>query len=184
MQSRLLDMAPDKDVENGDPVAEKSRDQAWDPEKDEGEYGNLIRYISTYRDRRFSKAPSQVSEQDLDPDQKKKTSFFKRLLGKGETSQELYEVPEEWLETDIKQGLSSSEVEQRRKHTGYNELTSEKENMFLKFLGYFKGPILYGKLTASLAYATNTYSHGDRCTPCSRPSGLDRLRCHYWHLVA
>lgn len=143
--SQLLNMAPDKDVENGDFAANKPQGVTWDPEKDEGEYGNLIRYISTYRDRRFSKAPSQASEQDRDPDQKEKAGFFKRLLGKGQTSQELYEVPEEWLETDIRQGLSSSEVEQRRKHTGFNELTSEKENMFLKFLGYFRGPILYGE---------------------------------------
>jgi hypothetical protein len=33
--------------------------------QDEGEYANLIRYISTYRDRRFSKAPSQVSADDV-----------------------------------------------------------------------------------------------------------------------
>lgn len=36
------------------------------------------------------------------------------------------------------------EVERRRKFSGWNELTTEKENMLLKFVGFFRGPILYG----------------------------------------
>lgn len=137
----------EKDLENGDAKRERiSFADGWDPDKDEGEYANLIRYISTYRDRRFSKAPSQASEQDAhDATQKKKQPFFKRLLGQSSGPGDLYEVPEEWLDTDIKQGLSSAEVENRRKKTGFNELTTEKENMLLKFIGYFRGPILYGK---------------------------------------
>jgi hypothetical protein len=44
-----------KDLENGDPKRERiSFADGWDPDKDEGEYANLIRYISTYRDRRVS----------------------------------------------------------------------------------------------------------------------------------
>ena len=54
-------------------------------------------------------------------------------------------VPEEWLEADIKQGLSNQDVESRRKRFGWNEITTEKENLFLKFLGFFTGPVLYGK---------------------------------------
>ena len=50
------------------------------------------------------------------------------------------------MHTDMKQGLPNGEVENRRRKTGYNELTTEKENMFLKFLSYFQGPILYGTL--------------------------------------
>lgn len=53
-------------------------------------------------------------------------------------------VPDDWLNADIHQGLSSSDIEPRRKRLGWNEITTEKENMFLKFLGYFTGPILYG----------------------------------------
>ena len=49
------------------------------------------------------------------------------------------------LEADIKQGISSHEVEQRRKRYGWNEITTEKENLFIKFLGFFTGPVLYGK---------------------------------------
>jgi H+-transporting ATPase len=141
-------MSNEKDLENGDPKRERiSFADGWDPDKDEGEYANLIRYISTYRDRRFSKAPSQASEQDVGDATKegKKPGFFGSLLGKKEATT-LYEVPEEWLNTDIKAGLTSAEVENRRRKTGFNELTTEKENMFVKFIGYFRGPILYGEL--------------------------------------
>ena len=138
----------EKDLENGDPKRERiSFADGWDPDKDEGEYANLIRYISTYRDRRFSKAPSQVSGDDVaDASQKTKQPFYKRIMGTGKTTSDLFEVPEEWLNTDIKQGLTSDEVEARRRKTGFNELVTEKENMFLKFIGYFRGPILYGML--------------------------------------
>lgn len=54
-------------------------------------------------------------------------------------------TPADWLKTDMRQGLDPTEVERRRKYTGWNELTTEKENMFLKFVGFFRGPILYGK---------------------------------------
>jgi H+-transporting ATPase len=140
-------MSNEKDLENGDPKRERiSFADGWDPDKDEGEYANLIRYISTYRDRRFSKAPSQASEQDVqDATMKKKQPFFKRLLGKSSGPGDLFEVPEEWLDTDIKQGLSHAQVEERRRKTGFNELATEKDNMFVKFIGYFRGPILYGE---------------------------------------
>lgn len=136
----------EKDLENGDPKRERiSFADGWDPDKDEGEYANLIRYISTYRDRRFSKAPSQVSGDDVaDASLEKKVGFFGKIFGGGGGPGALYQVPEEWLNTDIKQGLTSAEVEERRKKAGWNELTTERENMFLKFLGYFRGPILYG----------------------------------------
>lgn len=60
-------------------------------------------------------------------------------------------VPDEMLEADIKQGISSAEVEQRRKRYGWNEITTEKENLFIKFLGFFTGPVLYGKLNLPLS---------------------------------
>jgi H+-transporting ATPase len=132
------------DLENGN--ADKETD-AFANQPDEGEYGNLIRYISQYRDgRRASTVGSEAP--------KKKHWWQRAAKGAGG---EGFETPEEWLNTDMKQGLSSHEVEQRRKKTGWNELTTEKENMFLKFLSYFTGPILYGKLTTRL--------------PCSCPSG-------------
>ena len=137
-------MANEKDLENGDPKRERiSFAGGWDPERTEGEYADLVRYISTYRDRRFSKAPSISGAEEADAAVEKK-SFFSKLLGKKSNSV-LYEVPEEWLTTDIKTGLSTAEVEARRKKTGFNELATEKENMFMKFVGYFRGPILYGR---------------------------------------
>ena len=146
----------EKDMENGDPKRERiSFADGWDPEKDEGEYANLIRFISTYRDRRFSKAPSQASGDDnADATNKKKLPFYKRWFTRGGGAGELFEVPEDWLMTDIKKGLTSAEVEERRRKTGWNELTTEKENLFLKFLGYFQGPILYGESTRQISNHT------------------------------
>ena len=42
-------------------------------------------------------------------------------------------MPEEWLEADIKQGISNSDVETRRKRFGWNEISTDKENLFIKF---------------------------------------------------
>jgi H+-transporting ATPase len=50
------------------------------------------------------------------------------------------------LDTTLNPGLSSHEVETRRKRFGWNELTTEKTNWLKQFLSYFQGPILYGKL--------------------------------------
>ena len=52
-------------------------------------------------------------------------------------------VPEEMLNTDTRQGLSESEVTARRKKYGLNQMKEEKENLILKFLGYFVGPIQF-----------------------------------------
>lgn len=137
----------EKDLENGEPKRERiSFADAWDPDKDEGEYANLLRYISTYRDRRFSKAPSQASGDDAaDATAPKKKSFITRMFTQSSGPGETYPVPDEWLLTDISHGLTTAEADSRRKKSGWNELSTEKENMFLKFVGYFKGPILYGK---------------------------------------
>jgi H+-transporting ATPase len=133
-------MAPLNEVENGNAEKEIGHDpQAQQAvannDDDQGEYGNLVRYISQYRDGRRA---STIGGDDEQP--KKKHWWSRRAAG---ASGEGFETPDDWLNTDIKQGLKSSEVEQRRKKTGWNELTTEKENMFLKFLSYFTGPILY-----------------------------------------
>ena len=52
-------------------------------------------------------------------------------------------VPEELLQTDTRQGLSEHEVGVRRKKFGLNQMKEEKENLVLKFLGYFVGPIQF-----------------------------------------
>jgi H+-transporting ATPase len=172
-------MSNEKDLENGDPKRERiSFAGGWDPDRTEGEYADLIRYISTYRDRRFSKAPSVSGAEEVDATVEKR-GFFTKLLGKN-TKTDLFEVPEEWLTTDIKKGLTSVEVENRRKKTGFNELATEKENMLLKFIGYFRGPILYGIPIQShpliqkfcMVWLTCS-SHGNRCPPRCWPTKLD-----------
>jgi magnesium-transporting ATPase (P-type) len=52
-------------------------------------------------------------------------------------------VPEDQLQTDTRIGLTESEVHARRKKYGMNQMKEEKENMILKFLGYFIGPIQF-----------------------------------------
>lgn len=52
-------------------------------------------------------------------------------------------VPEDLLQTDTRTGLTSAEVEQRRKKYGLNQMKEEKENLILKFLFYFIGPIQF-----------------------------------------
>ncbi|KAK9604407.1 hypothetical protein V6Z93_002375 [Aspergillus fumigatus] len=43
----------------------------------------------------------------------------------------------------MRSGLRASDIEPRRKRTGFNELTTEKTNFFVQFIDYFRGPILY-----------------------------------------
>ncbi|KAK9679708.1 plasma membrane H+-ATPase [Basidiobolus ranarum] len=52
-------------------------------------------------------------------------------------------VPEELLQTDPQLGLTSAEVEIRKKKYGLNQLSIETENPFVKFLMFFCGPIQY-----------------------------------------
>lgn len=132
-------MAP-LDFENGNAEKEIGQvpltQQAVANNEDEGEYGNLVRYISQYRDGR--RASTIGGDDDDIP--KKKHWWSRRATGPNGDG---FETPDDWLTTDMKQGLKAHDVESRRKKTGWNELTTEKENMFLKFLSYFTGPILY-----------------------------------------
>ncbi|RDL30411.1 Plasma membrane ATPase [Venustampulla echinocandica] len=125
------------DVENGN-VEKETRPPvaAANNNSDLGEYGNLVRYISTYHDGRRNSVLVD------DEDTPKKRHWWQRKPKDGSAGAG-FETPEEWLETDWRQGLKSTEVDARRRKTGWNELTTEKENMFLKFLSYFQGPILY-----------------------------------------
>lgn len=52
-------------------------------------------------------------------------------------------VPEDMLQTDTRIGLTEQEVLNRRKKYGLNQMKEEKENLILKFLGYFVGPIQF-----------------------------------------
>lgn len=52
-------------------------------------------------------------------------------------------IPEDQLQTDTRVGLTESEVTARRKKYGMNQMKEEKENLILKFLGFFIGPIQF-----------------------------------------
>ncbi len=52
-------------------------------------------------------------------------------------------IPEDQLQTDTRTGLTEGEVHIRRKKYGLNQMKEEKENLILKFLGYFIGPIQF-----------------------------------------
>jgi H+-transporting ATPase len=136
---------PNGDVENGD-VEKEQRGNAADADNNDdlGEYGNLVKYISNYRDGRRSSVASGAGSTYEDEPKKK---WYKFGLGKkGSDGSDSFDTPDDWLGTDWKQGLTEHDVTQRRRRTGWNELTTEKENLFIKFLMFFTGPILYGKL--------------------------------------
>jgi H+-transporting ATPase len=126
--------------ENGDVEKEFARQTDADNNiADSGEYGNLVRFISNYNDgRRASIAASSIAEEE-----KKRHWWQGKKKGGAADS---FDTPEEWLNTDWKQGLKTSDVESRRRKTGWNELSTEEVNLFMQFLSYFQGPILYGTL--------------------------------------
>jgi H+-transporting ATPase len=128
------------DLENGNAKEEarRSASLADDANLPTDEYTGLVRYISTYHDTR---EPAEAVADDDDKCLPAKRHWWS---GKAKDGGAGFDTPLEWLETDMKAGLSSADVESRRKKAGWNELTTEKENPFLKFLGYFRGPILYG----------------------------------------
>lgn len=59
-------------------------------------------------------------------------------------------IPEDQLATDTRLGLTEQEVLVRRKKYGMNQMKEEKENLILKFLGYFVGPIQFVMEVCSL----------------------------------
>lgn len=104
------------------------------------EYGKLVKYVSTFRDTNLEGAEAGDFEEIrvwYAPWKKRKV----RILS---AEDQAGRFPDDWLVTDIREGLSSEVVNQRRRRSGWNELVSEKENPIAKVLSYFRGPILYG----------------------------------------
>jgi len=127
-----------RDVENGATSAEIRRISTSHVGREGDEYSNLVQFISTYRDTRA--LPEEETDDATHPKKAPWYAPWRRSKDKGSH----FVVPPEWLNTDIRTGLHSTDVEPRRAKVGWNEITTETENMFLKFLGYFTGPILYG----------------------------------------
>ncbi|PWY79617.1 plasma membrane ATPase [Aspergillus heteromorphus CBS 117.55] len=103
------------------------------------EYGKLVKYASTYREAgRGEEGQGEAEWRRVWYAPWKKRKVF---IKSDADQQGLF--PDEWLITDIRQGLPSEEVGVRRRRAGWNELVSEKENPIAKILSYFRGPILY-----------------------------------------
>lgn len=145
--------SPIHDVENN---VEERRFSAVSYKEDAkiDEYTRLVRFISTYRDTlgKTNADEGEIRESRVWFAPWRKKKFRWKYIGAG------LQYPNEWSFTDINHGLSDSEVDQRRKIAGFNELTSEKINQFRKILSYFQGPILYGKRT-SCPRRLNTGDH-------------------------
>lgn len=143
---------------------------------DLNEYDALDRFITNFdQERRASLASAMGSGKRKLP---KWWQFWKSSEGEGVEGQQPTDIgkpPDSWLDTDIHTGITTAQVEERRRRFGYNELTAEKENMFAKILGYFQGPILYGEQAFSLfpPPADARYS----CWQLPRYSGLIPNNC-------
>lgn len=171
----------EKDMENGPPTGapqpgSRNQSRKWSTApgaiEDLDEYTALQKYISTYRDPKAAAAEEAAAHDANDVAKPKKWWQFWRS-GKKSTAQGAGDssvVPDDWLETDIKQGVSNADVESRRKRFGWNEITTEKENLFIKFLMFFTGPILYGEfhlpalVPALLAAVATRLCHHQRGT--------------------
>ncbi|PYH69320.1 putative plasma membrane H(+)ATPase [Aspergillus vadensis CBS 113365] len=103
------------------------------------EYGKLVKYASTYREGR----PGDEVQGEEEEKRVWYAPWKKRKVFVKHVDQQPGQFPEDWLITDIRQGLPSSEIPVRRRRAGWNELVSEKENPIAKILSYFRGPILY-----------------------------------------
>jgi len=117
------------------------------------EYTALQKYIQLYRDPRSQ--PTGTAADAADAGKGKHWWQFwragtspKAVPGKDDGA-----VPEDMLNTNIRHGITSTEAENRRRRYGWNELTTEKTNLFKQFLSYFQGPILYVMEIAALLAA-------------------------------
>lgn len=105
------------------------------------EYGKLVKYVSTFRDA----GAEQQDEGEVEEKRIWYAPWKKRKIHVRKIEDDAGRFPEDWLVTDIREGLSTEEVNTRRRRSGWNELVSEKENPIAKVLSYFRGPILYGQ---------------------------------------
>ncbi|KAI0127709.1 plasma-membrane proton-efflux P-type ATPase [Xylariales sp. AK1849] len=133
------------DLESGSFLTENQRNNSTTKPAGGNNHGDnpLVRYVDTYRD---PNAADEAGEEDFAAQGKSRPwwAFWKGgKAGYAAASKSEFETPSDWLTTDMRDGLNDMEVERRRKHSGWNELSTEKENMFLKFVGFFQGPVLY-----------------------------------------
>lgn len=92
-------------------------------------------------------------------------------------------VPEDQLQTNTSMGLTESEVHARRKKYGLNQMKEEKENLILKFFGYFVGPIQFVMEVCPILITISCSSNcNSRCSIYQWQPRHD-VRCHTCNTV-
>lgn len=84
-------------------------------------------------------------------------------------------VPDELLQTSTVTGLSNDEVLSRRKKFGLNQMKEEKENLILKFLMYFVGPIQFVMEVCAIRSTAHAVLRCDADWPYNRPPPFSLL---------
>ncbi|KAJ3011458.1 plasma membrane H+-ATPase [Thoreauomyces humboldtii] len=72
------------------------------------------------------------------------------IHGKSTGPHQVIKIPDEMLNTDERTGLTTEECEKRKRKYGLNQLQEHKENLLLKFLSFFSGPIQYVMFAAAI----------------------------------
>jgi len=112
-----------------------------------GEYATLIQYIQDSAARKRSGGDEEEGGLKTEykrvwymPWKKNKIQVDKdgNVVSSGAVK-----TPESWLDTDMRRGLTEEEAKKRRAVSGWNELEAKRENLIIKFFGFFTGPILY-----------------------------------------
>ncbi|KAI1842294.1 hypothetical protein JX265_009710 [Neoarthrinium moseri] len=148
-----IDETTNADLESGSFLTENQRNNNIDKPAGDNNHGDnpyldeyraLVRYVDTYRD---PNAAAESGEEDFAEQSKPRPWWAFWRGGKAgyasASSKSDFQTPSDWVNTDLRDGLNDLEVERRRKFSGWNELTTEKENMLKKFIGFFQGPVLY-----------------------------------------
>ena len=119
------------DVEQGDPHTEKQRfspnlqgsssSDDENPENETDEYIRLLKYIDLEAKKEKRRRDEGHGDDEVEEMQRLWYMPWKKVpvSSKGTKGRK---VPLSWLDTDITQGLSLSEIEMRRARFGYNEL--------------------------------------------------------------
>ena len=122
-------------------------------------FGPNGRPVEVEEELRFAGRKTHVNEDDDEEDMDALIEELESLDPDAEIEEELNElgaalaVPEELLQTDTRVGLTEPEVMARRRKYGLNQMREEKQNLVLKFLGYFVGPIQFVMEAAAILAA-------------------------------
>ncbi|KAA1470486.1 plasma-membrane proton-e [Dentipellis sp. KUC8613] len=144
---------PNRDVEKGDPGAEHQRhqsppnspnpqaqeDEDEDPMQEHDEYARLLKYV----DVETKRAKHAREEGEDGGDREMRRLWYAPWKKVAVEKEGTMKTPPEWLETDMTRGLRDEDIAARRSRFGFNELESRRDNPILKFISYFRGPILY-----------------------------------------